>query len=200
MLEVVPVQEREPTLPRVVVGAVHKAMQFNADLRYQTAAEMFADLKNVAQHLANPEADDDGGTRASAAAVSQCTLMVVESNTALQDIFRQRLKTHGFRVLVTRDPDWALARFGDHPKPADCLLICAGELGEAALAAFNRLDDSDDTRKLPAILLLGERQADWLPRVKLAEHRLVLQMPLKVRELRETLSRLAPNWQPAVDT
>ncbi len=122
--------------------------------------------------------------------------MVVESNMALQDIFREKLKSNGFRILVTRDPDRALARFGDHPKPADCILISTGELGESALAAFNRLDDSDDTRQLPAILLLGERQRGWLKQVKLAEHRVVLQMPLKVRELRETLWKLVPSSQP----
>ena len=35
--------------------------------------------------------------------------MFVESNVSLQDILRERLKTNGYRVLVTADPDRALA-------------------------------------------------------------------------------------------
>ncbi len=59
LTEITPITEREPNLPRYVVGAVQRAMQFNADLRYQTAAEMVIDLQSVAQHLANPESGDD---------------------------------------------------------------------------------------------------------------------------------------------
>jgi len=192
LTDVMPILERDPTIPRIVAGAVTRAMQLNAELRYQTAAEMHADLLSVAKHLANPEQDEGPNIKAAAGPTSQHALMVVESNVGLQDIFRQRLKTNGFRVLVTCDPDRALARFGDHPKPADCLLISTGELGEQGLAAFNRLDESDDTRGVPAILLLGEKQHDWIKRVKLNDRRVVLKMPLKVRELREAVHKLVP--------
>jgi CheY-like chemotaxis protein len=116
--------------------------------------------------------------------------MVVESHTGLQDVFRDKLKANGFRVLVTRDAERALSRFSDNPQPADCILFSSVELGEPALAAFNRLGDSEHTINLPAILLLGENQQTWLERAKVSDHRVVLQMPLKLRELRDTLTRL----------
>ncbi len=73
--------------------------------------------------------------------------MVVESNVELQNIFRERLKISGYRVLVTQDPERALARFVEDVKTADCVMFCAGGLGEPALEAFNRFgEDSVDPR------------------------------------------------------
>ncbi len=200
--EVMPILQVDPALPRIIANVVARAMELKVGMRYQSPGEMLKDLNLVTQKLADPSTLDSSAAELSAAkpaaAEPQHALMVVESNSGMQDIFRERLKVIGFRILVTRDPDRALARFSDHPKPADCILFSAVELGEDALTAFNRLGDSGDTEKLPAILLLKEDQHDWVQRARLADHRVVLQMPLKLRELRK---RSADWWKrPQVST
>lgn len=198
--QITPLAQVAAELPRAVLRVVEHAMELDPQARYQTPGEMEADLKQLAQKLADGTADIvESGSRAplpQAPPPPQHSLMVVEANVALQDIFRERLKSPELRVLMTRDPDRALARFSDRPLPADCLLLSAVELGESALAAFNRLDESDDTRSLPAILLLADNQYTWEQRAKAAEHRVVLKMPLKLREVRETLSRLMSRAAP----
>jgi serine/threonine-protein kinase len=119
--------------------------------------------------------------------------MFVESNVPLQNVLREKLKTKGYRVLVIQDPDRALGRFADGSRAADCVIFSTGELGERALAAFNRFGEGKHTGPIPAILLLGEHQREWKKRAKLNKHRVVMSMPIKLRHLREVLARLVPN-------
>ncbi len=149
--DVAPVLEVNPTLPRIIAKVVSRAMELNADQRYQAPGDMLKDLNAVSEKLSNPDADLSSAELPNSKSnppAPQHSLMVVESSVPMQDLFRERLKVSGFRILVTRDPDRALARFSDFPKPADCILFSAVELGESALAAFNRLDESGNTEKI----------------------------------------------------
>jgi serine/threonine-protein kinase len=161
---------------------------------------MLLDLKSLMQKLNDqypPPAEDDEPTAKSADATvpavpPQRTLMFVESNVALQDIFRGRLKSNGYRVLVTADPERALGRFADGARAADCVIFSTGELGNSALDAFNRFGEGQHTRDIPAVLLLGENHSSWKSKAKLNDHRVVLTMPIKLRQVRELLARLVP--------
>ena len=72
------------------------------------------------------------------------------------------------------------------------MIFSTGELGESALDAFNRFAEGKHTRDIPAVLLLGEHQLDWKKQAKLDDHRVVLSMPIKLRQLREVLAKLVP--------
>jgi serine/threonine-protein kinase len=193
--DVVPILQHDASLPKPIVNVVNRAMELKPEQRYQSPAEMLAELKGAINKLKNPDAaggDDEKGAAAAAPAQPQRTLMFVESNASLQDILRERLKSNGYRVLVTADPERALARFTGETKAADCVIFSTGELGESALQAFNRFAEGEATREIPAVLLLGENQLNWKEQAKLAEHRAVLAMPIKLRQMREVLAKLVP--------
>ena len=200
--DVTPINQLDPAIPRAITAIVNRAMELNPTERYQSPAEMLADLKSAMQRLGEPEAppadEEDRSAKGSgisgpaAHAGPQRTLMFVESNVALQDIIRSRLKNNGYRVLVTADPDRALARFADGAKAADCVIFSTGELGAAALEAFNRFGEGPSTGRIPAVLLLGENHADWKAKAKLGGHRVAITMPIKLRQIRELLARLVP--------
>lgn len=212
--DVVPVHRVDPEIPRVVSMVVNKAMELEPDRRYQTPAQMLIDLNIAAKRLADgtdiPGPAEDGRP-ASAGSDEDVTdeerqkwaalvlpqsqrraLMFIESNMRMQDIFRDGLKRCGYRVLLTSDPQRALARFEEDAKTADCVVFSSGDLGESAVEAFNAFGDSEKTREVPAILLLGENQKAWKARAKRADHRLVLAMPIKLRQLRNVLTELVP--------
>ena len=200
-LEVPPLLTVDPTLPRSVAKVVTKAMELDPSQRYQNPAEMLADLKITSRLLSEPEAIEDeesarpnqGASPAPLAALGpQRSLMFVEANTGLQDIFRERLKKNGYRVLVTRDPERAIGRFKDDVKTADCVIFSTGELGEAALEAFNLFGKNEITQPIPAILLLGENHHSWSKKAQLDDHRVVVAMPIKLKEFRDLLARLVP--------
>ncbi len=195
-----PILEIDPALPRYIAPAVNKAMQLNPALRYQSPAEMLSDLKLAAQRLGEPEnppAVDalppvDARLVEPSRAAQQRVLMFIESNPELQNIFRQKLKTSGYRVLVTQDPERALSRFADDPKAADCAIFSTGVIGEAALDAFNQFGTDKTTQDLPAILLLGEEQGAWKARANLNDRHIAVSMPIKLREFRQLLATLVP--------
>jgi serine/threonine-protein kinase len=118
------------------------------------------------------------------------TVMIVESNSDLQNVLRDKLKKHGYRVLVISDPMRAVERFKEDPMPAECAMFCAGFIGEPAVEAFNLLAEDEKARKVPAVLLLDEHQMNLAPLANLAAHRVLLRMPLKVKDVRDTLKAL----------
>jgi len=195
-VDVVPITKADPTLPKSISQIVARAMELNVEDRYQTPGEMLAELKAALRKQGEAEAaqsgDATGRTAASAPEPPKRALMFVESNVSLQDVLRERLKNNGFRVLVTADPERALSRFTESNRAADCVIFSTGELGEAALTAFNRFAEMPHTAEIPAILLLGEHHAAWKKQAKLAAHRVAISMPIKLRQLRETLAKLVP--------
>jgi eukaryotic-like serine/threonine-protein kinase len=220
-LEVVPVLKVEPSVPSGIAAIVNRAMEFNPKRRYQSPGEMLADLK-VAFGRLGEQKDKDNGTsrvepplpeesvqadetvqeeedrdRARADSVDipeseRRVLMFVESNVQMQDIFRTGLKRSGYRVLVISDPERALGRFKQDAKAADCVVFSTDELGRPALEAFNRMAENEGTEPIPAVLLLGELHRDWKKKARLSAHRVAISMPIKLKEFRALVTRLAP--------
>jgi serine/threonine-protein kinase len=206
-LDVVPIQQLEPSLPLCVIAAVSKSMSFDPAKRYQTAAAFLADLAAVEAKLLDPQAAAEEVAAAKAlsatagpAAATQAppeseaaakfAVMVAESNQKMQDIFRDGLKRVGYRVLVTGDAQRAVSRLCQDNSVADCLLLSAQELAESALQAFNAMGDDSRTRFVRTVLLLGEDQKDWASRAITEQHRVVLTMPITMKQLRTTLAAL----------
>ena len=94
------------------------------------------------------------------------TIMVVEGNPEMQNVFRQSLKKTGYRVLLLSTAERALERFGDHDQEVDCVLFNAQSLGSRAVVAFNELGADRVTAATPAILLLDENQVKWAARAQ----------------------------------
>jgi eukaryotic-like serine/threonine-protein kinase len=117
------------------------------------------------------------------------TVLVVESSAAMQDLFRDRLKRRGYRVLIISDPERARARIEADAALADCVIFSASELEEQAVEAFNRLAEDPATSAIPAILTLDPKQRQLAPGAQASAHRVVLVGP-KLGELRGTLVRL----------
>lgn len=201
-LNIIPVQKAEPTLHPSVVMAVNKALTFDPTKRYQTPAAMLTDLTNAESQLlkaaemgaskaASGSAIVSNGTAASSEpAAPQRSVMVVESDPKMQDVFREGFKRVGYRVLVIADPERAVSRFHQDNSVADCVIFSSQELGEAALAGFNALMEDSRTNFVRAMLLLEESHKDWQNRAIQASYRVVLTMPITLKQLRSTLASL----------
>jgi CheY-like chemotaxis protein len=141
-------------------------------------------------------ADGDGADRGPGKADSpelQRSVMVVESDARMQHILREGLKKAGYRVLLTSDPERAFDLARQDAGGPDCLVLNAQDIGESALAVFNRLAEDPSTQEKPAILLLDEPQHGWQSRAVVAEHRVVLPMPITMKQLRGAIEKLLPS-------
>ena len=194
--DIAPIANIAPEIPFPIVRVVNKSLEFNPDKRYQSPGEMLADLKlafkrvkeQSIDHSITPtesgpmEGHDDSG--------NPRRLMVVESDTKMQDLFRDLFKKRGYRVLVTSDPERLFHRFYENNKTADVLLVSSWHLGANAVEAFNRLGEESATKAVPAVLLLGDQQEVWRSSARTNEHRTVLQMPVKSRQLRQSILKV----------
>jgi serine/threonine-protein kinase len=198
---IAPIQKIVPALPQFLASVLNKSMALEPNRRYQSPGEYLADLEMVAHRLteepeetaaAQPEQHPQPVTVPGDPKEPQQGVMIVESNVRMQDILRDGLKKAGYRVLLTSSPERALERLSEETGTADCILLNAQDLGEAALRTFNRLGDDGTTRSLPAVLLLERDQRDWKRKAKTAKHRVVLFLPITMGQLRSTLKELLP--------
>ena len=208
-----PIMQHDPTLPQALVLLAQKALELSPEKRFSTPTEMLEEAKKVLRRI---EAGDVAAAEAAAVAAAaeglpapalpalleqegaQRTVMIVETKIEMQDVLRDRLKKHGYRVLIFNDPQRAFKRFEeDDKRPADCVFFSTLSLGREALHAFNQFGDAAATKDVPAILFVDEKQTSLVKEASLAEHRVLLSMPLKVRELRTTLLKLLGEPQAA---
>ncbi len=190
----------EPDAPIGLVSVVVRAMTLNPDNRYQEAEEMLAELKRAKIILEKGEDDAPVPQQSSAPektgpkTVDQegkgRTVMCVESGSEMQNLLRDQLKKRGYRVLITSDPSRAIQRFEDEARVADCAIFSTQSLGPKAVAAFNRLGESEITENIPAILLVDKRQRALIKAAETSDHRVLLPMPLKIKQLRSKLLKL----------
>jgi serine/threonine-protein kinase len=199
--EIIPIQKLVPDIPGVVNHILQITLELNPEKRVQSAAALQAEIKRAIdtlekgptkrsngdpQSMAEYEDDEDPTNEGEGYVV-----MLVESKPKLQNAIRERLKARGYRVLVISDPNRALARFDPMEEaPADCVVFGASDLGSLAVEAFNRFAEDEHTREIPSILLVDRRQTSIISRASRGEHRKMLALPLKVRELRAALNQL----------
>jgi eukaryotic-like serine/threonine-protein kinase len=191
--DIKPILEIVPKLPLAFAMVVNKALEFEPDRRYQTPSDMLVELKlaikrvkaakegrqAAGQQLHSREGLDEQG--------EPRKLMIVASDVKMQDMLRELFKKNSYRVLVLGDPERAMMRFFDDNRAADAVLFTTSGNGRAAVEGFNRFGQEGATRELPAVLLLDQIHHHWEEDAKVADHRLVAKMPIKMRQLREAL-------------
>ena len=147
-----PMVELHPAVQRLV----GKAVAFEPHQRYQTPAAFLEAIKATRAEITG-QTDPDAARRAS----GPLAIFVVEDNQKLQDVFRERFKAMGFRVLISRDADQAHRRYQQAPYHA--LLVDCRTAGRDGVEAFKRVTKEAHGMRLDlaAILFLGEDQKAW---------------------------------------
>jgi serine/threonine protein kinase len=135
---------------------IAKAVAFEPHHRFQTPAAFLEAVKATRAEVAG-QTDPDAARRAS----GPLSIFVVEENPRLQDLFRDRFKRMGFRVLISRDPDQAIKRYQQSPYHA--LLVDCRTAGREGLEVFRKVVKEAHGMRLDlsAVLFLGEDQGAW---------------------------------------
>ncbi len=214
--EIPPAGQLEPSLPPSVLGILYRSMELDPTKRYQTASEMQRDVQLAIKRLEQGDTSEaagdgrreqDAGTSTASADAGDAvsneplegdsrTLMIIETNAAMQDLLRDRLKKRGYRVLVIGDYERALGRFHEQSDVADCVLFSTTGLEDTAVEAFNQFGRDNATKDVPCILILHQANAGWLAAAEQANHRVALSTP-KLGDLRLALMRLLKQTSPA---
>lgn len=192
-----PLYQIDSSIPQIVAQIVAKAMQPDADSRYQSPTMMIYDLNKALEKLdagsaAAPSSAAGAGATRTGGSTSEFKrgILVVDSNETMQNVLREAFKKSGFRVLVFASPERAIERLADDDGIVQCLLFNATSLGLRAVRAFNEAGSRLGMKDLPAVLLLDENQSGLIDEAHAGRLRIILQMPITIRQLREKIAAL----------
>lgn len=191
-------------LPPQVIAIVNKATVFDPERRYPNYEMLMADLEKVEEAdgvllqrrtiTKNKDGEEESAAPAKRGVIQQegegKTVLLVDSRQKMQELLRAQLGKRGYRVLIVSNADRGIQRLQEGFGEFDSVIFCTGELGEEALLAFNQLAEDYRTESVPAVIVVEKNQTSLASRAKLSNLHGLLQMPIKVRQLREALVKL----------
>jgi serine/threonine-protein kinase len=195
-----PIQSVVPETPGALSALINKALMPNYEQRYQKATEMLGDLRNAARKL---ESEEDGTTSVASLRLGQKTnrleriknldtktILIVDSHPATMENLKVLMEKLQYNTLCINNPEDVHKMFEKDDLAAQCILFNGKSLGMRAVRAFNDFSQYRSLRDVGAILILDAGQLDWADSVIALPNRVVMTMPIKVRELREVLTRI----------
>jgi serine/threonine protein kinase len=184
--QIQPLNRDEIDAPISVFQLVDRMLALDPQLRFQTPAQLHEAVRAIKLQL-------EGGPTVNALTPQGVrTVFVVEKKEKFQEILREKLRTMGFRVLVSIDANRALTRF--QQQSFDCLILDVGTVGEESLNTLTEIRRSAVKQRTtcPTIVLLSEEQESLRPLVPKADDVVVLEFPLKKGELEAAIASLLP--------
>jgi len=197
--DIQPIQLVVPETPGVVSALINKALMPNPEQRYQLAGEMLGDLRNAARRI---ESESGAATVASLRMgqhtnreerikkLNTKTVLIIDSNTQSQESLKVLLEKLHFKTLCINNPDNLLKMFKENDLVAQCILFNGQSLGMRAVRGFNDFAQYRSLRDVGAVLILDAGQANWTDSVTLTPNRVLMTMPIKIKELREVLNQM----------
>ncbi|MCL2743505.1 MAG: serine/threonine protein kinase [Planctomycetaceae bacterium] len=187
-------------IPASVAFLVNKAITVNPDQRYQTAGEMLVELRGVMKRLESGADDESsiaslrhdglqalqGDRQERILQLTKATVMIVDSNPKTQKGLETLMQKLGYDTVSVQEPDDIYRKFSENDLVAQCIVFNGQSLGMRAVRAFNDFAQRRGFRDVAAILILNQGQADWAEQVTPQHHRIVLIMPVTVRQFKES--------------
>lgn len=198
-----PLHQVSSGVPGSVSFLVNKALIVNADQRYQTASEMLIDLKGALKRIESGTADETAASlrfdglmamqndrEERLQQIEKATIMIVDSNPKMQKGLENLMLKLGYKVVCVAEPDDIMKKFQEDDLVAQCIVFNAQSLGMRAVRGFNDFAQRRGLKDVAAILILDKSQGDWAENVTPQHHRVVLTMPVTVKQFREAMTWL----------
>jgi len=180
--DVRPITAIEPGVPRRVAALVDRLIQINPGERFQSASQVVSEVRSTLVEI-----DQRSSAPGEPAEDEVCSVLCVENRPKQQDLLRQYLSRHGFRVLLLNDVDRALSRL--RQQSPDCVLLMGDAIGDRVVDDFQRALLLGRDRFMVTVLVLGETQTHLQSSVP-NDNPLgrILKQPLRLRDLRAALT------------
>ena len=194
---VIPMIAHDPDLPDRLVIFANRLMELDPNKRIQTPALAKQEAEAVIESIKSGNVkkyDAEASEKAAAEYEKQMlvkeegrghTIMLIESNTKLQDVLRGRLKDLGYRVLITNDPGRGLERFMDMSAGDDedevkgCVIFGCVGLGREAMQACYNFAADPESKHVPSLMIVTEKLQRHVNHDLIGDKHQVLCMPVK---------------------
>ncbi len=122
----------------------------------------------------------------------QKQVLCLEAQPEIQDAFRKTLSKMGYRVLLVGDAEVAIERFVES-NPAAVIFDVDG-FGAGGIDHFLGLYEKarEDELPLSALVLLAPKQKHLREKVPIDDQVIVLDKPIKMKQIQEAVHQLAP--------
>jgi serine/threonine protein kinase len=211
-----PISEHNNAPPLPMSQVIERMMKTDLKARYQSMAEVVADLKAYERSLqapapppkpteskpAKPAAprpetlvEDDGEDFVAGLFESPVLgarrVLCVEIQEPIRDAFRKALSKMGYQIVLLREPERAVERYNEDP--AGLVIFDLDGLPSDALASFLAMYESAQaqSRDLSALVLLSPKQAHLKPRLPDDDQVIVMVKPISMKDVQAALSQLA---------
>jgi len=125
-------------------------------------------------------------------AVRPKQLLCLESQPEIRDAFRKTLSKMGYRVLLVGDAELAIERFVE--SNPEVVIFDADGFGPDGIDHFLGLYEKakEEELLLSALVLLAPKQRALRERLPVDDHVIVLDKPIKMKQIQEAVNQLAP--------
>ncbi|HVL14730.1 MAG TPA: serine/threonine protein kinase, partial [Gemmata sp.] len=180
-------QKTGPALgvPPPLMTLLAKMLAYDPAKRFQTPSELVEAVQACRMELGRA-----GGPKPAAQPAGPKTLFAIETRDHLKESFREKLKTRGYRVIISSDPGNALRQFKQ--QPFHTLIVDAGSVGREGVEAYNKVvrEALNAKSELVSVLLLEKTQESWAGDARAHHRGAVLIFPFSMRQLIDTLRSL----------
>jgi len=180
-----PVRSADPNVPSDVAEIIDRLLKVNPQERYQSPTELLVDLRAALKDRA-PEQSGETDTQATP---KLSTVLCVEYRVKQQDLLRDYLSKHGYRVLMLSAWDRVLKRIKNNPP--DCLLL----IGEAVGDEDNRETYEEALRwcnqqGIGCIIVLRRPEKELQEELSLTSFSRALAQPVSLRSVRKAVTEV----------
>lgn len=186
--DIAPLTTHLPRLSFQVGQLVDRLLQVNPNLRHQSAGEVVQELEAILRGMGQSV----GANGAAAKGGEVPMVLCVEHRPKMQDLLRDYLTKHGYRVLLLSDPERALNRIKTNPP--DAVLFFEEASGDRVLNDYRqalRLDKS------AVVVVVGKHNADKVDGLNAVPGKgSAIAQPIQLRDLRKALQQLVPSGSP----
>ncbi|MBI1310571.1 protein kinase [bacterium] len=177
-----PIRQTNPSVPLKLAEIIDRLVRINPYERYQSATELLKDLRPA---LAEYGTADDKARAEMKQTPRLSTVLCVEYRVKQQDLLRDYLTKHGFRVLMLSTWERALTRIRNNPP--DAIVVMGDALDGDASTAYDEAIRWCHTKSVGCVLVLPASERDSLETLHLSPSARALVQPVKLRDLRNNL-------------
>lgn len=175
------VRSANPNLPVSVANIIDRLLRINPNERYQSATELLVDIRAAIKELAPPaeKKETHEPPRLS-------TVLCVEYRVKQQDMLREYLSKHGFRVLMLSTWERALTRIKNNPP--DCLLLMGEAIGdEDNRATYDEALRWCNMQGVGCVVVLRSPEKQLADELQLNPLSRALAQPVALRDVRKSI-------------
>jgi eukaryotic-like serine/threonine-protein kinase len=180
---IMPVRRADPNVPVQISEIIDRLLRVNPVERYQSATELLGDLRpalaKFAPNLVQPASDTHQAPRLS-------TILVVEYRVKQQDMLRDYLTKHGFRVLMLSTWDRALTRIKNNPP--DGVIVMGDALEKDGPAVYDEAIRWCENKGVGCVLVLASSQRELAEKLRVRNTTRVVVQPVQLRTVRTSIT------------